>query len=102
MWNIGALVVQGALGTKLLKASNLALANRRVIHSQDIDWILLLKTNLINTDNLLHSGVDTSLLTSCPLLDTHLRDAGLNSLSHTAKLLNLFDMSPSLFSNLLS
>ena len=56
----------------------------------------MLKAILIGTHDGLNTRVDTSLRAGCSLLDTHLWQTGLDGLSHTAQLLNLLNMLPSL------
>ena len=60
----------------------------------------MVKTELVDTDNLLSAGVDSCLLACSSLLDSEFRNTCLDSLSHTAKFLNLLDMTPSLMSQL--
>ena len=56
----------------------------------------MLQTVFVGTDDGLYAGVDTSLRAGGCLLDTHLGQTGLDGLGHTAELLNLLDVLPSL------
>ena len=56
----------------------------------------MLKAILVGTHDSLHARVDTGLSACSSLLDTHLGHTCLDSLGHTAKLLDFLDMLPCL------
>ena len=60
----------------------------------------MVKTILVGADDGLHARVDAGLCACSCLLDTHLWHTSLDSLSHTAELLNLLDVLPSLVNEL--
>ena len=51
---------------------------------------------LVGADDSLNARVDTGLSAGCSLLDTHLGHTCLDSLGHTAELLDILYMLPSL------
>ena len=56
----------------------------------------MVKTVLVGTHDGLRAAVYAGLRTCCSLLDTHLGHAGLDSLSHSAELLDFLYVLPSL------
>ena len=85
-----------AVSLQFLESLLLLQTNSGVVDLEDIDGILVVQTILVDTNDGLCATVDTGLSASCCLLDTHLGQTSLDSLCHTAKLLNLLDVSPSL------
>ena len=72
-----------------------------VVNLQDVDGVFVVKAILVHTHDGLHSRVDACLCAGCSLLDAHLGQAGLDGLCHTAQLLDLLYVLPSLVVQLL-
>ncbi len=60
----------------------------------------MVKTVLVRADNSLRTAVDTRLSTCRGLLNTHLRHARFNSLSHASELFYFLNVLPSLMRQL--
>ena len=88
------------VGAKLLELGLLFLEHLGVVDLEDLEILFLIETVLVDADEGLTTGVDTGLGTGSGLLDTHLRDALLDGLGHTAGLLDLLDVGPGLASQL--
>ena len=74
----------------------LLLAHCRVVNLEDVDRILVVKTVLVSSDYGLCAAVDAGLSARGGFLNTHLRHTGFDGFRHTAELLNLLDVLPSL------
>ena len=101
--NGGQSLVHGSLIARcaqLLQTLYLTLAYGRIINGKDIDRCLLLQTELVQADDLLLARVDAGLRTCRSLLDTHLGNTRLDSLGHTAQLLDLLNVLPCLVCDL--
>ena len=85
-----------ALGAELLQALFLLQTHGGVVDLEDVDGILVLEAVLVHADDGLNAAVDASLSAGSSLLDTHLGQTGLDGLGHTAQLLDLLDVLPSL------
>ena len=91
----GADVVLVALAAQLLETLHLRVAHGGVVDGQDFQRVFLVQTILVQADDRLVVGVDTSLTARSGFLDTHLRQARRNSFRHTAESLDFLDMRPS-------
>ena len=88
------------MSAEVFKAFNLLLANLGVVDFKNVDRSFLLEAILVYANDSLLARVDACLSAGSRLLDAHLRNTGLDSLSHTAKFLDFLQVSPSLLGNL--
>ena len=82
------------MSAEVFQTSDLALANLGVVHCKNLDGILVLQTELVDTDDLLDAGIDAGLLAGSCFLDAEFRNTGLDGLCHTAELLDFLDVLP--------
>ena len=90
------------LCSQFFQALDLGIAYGGIINGQYIQRVFLSQTILVQANDGFLAAVDVSLTASCALFDTHLGQAGGNSLGHTAQSFNLLNMSPSTANNLIS
>ena len=76
---------------------DLFLTHGRVVDFQDVNRFFLVEAIFVHADDGLRAGVDAGLGTGCSFLDTHLGDTGLDSLGHTAQLLDFLICSHALW-----
>ena len=83
-----------AHGAQLLQAGDLRLTDGGVVHFQDVDGVLVVQRQIVQTDDLLLAGVDVGLTAGGGFLDAHLGQAVVDGLGHAAQLLHLLDVAP--------
>ena len=78
----------------VVETLDLLAAHLGVVDFENVDGVFVVKTVFVDTHNGLTTRVDAGLGTGRSLFDTELRKTCLDSLSHTAELLDFLDVCP--------
>ncbi len=78
----------------LVKTLDLLLANFGVVDFEDVDWVFVVETVLVDADDGLASGVDAGLCARRGFFDAELGKSGFDSFCHTAELFDFLDVFP--------